>query len=212
MIKVLLADDHVIVRDGIKTLLKREEDIFVAAEANDGKEALDILKHKDIDVVLLDINMPVLDGLQTSALIKERFPKVKMIALTMYREMNMVEAMFQNGAKAYLLKSCSRDELTNSIRGVAKGDEYLDEALRKEFELHINKPFRKGQHNAPSISKREKEVLQLISEELTTSEIASKLFISVTTVETHRKNMLKKLGVRNTAGLMRYAFEHSLLH
>ena len=129
----------------------------------------------------------------------------------MFREMNMVEAMFRNGAKAYLLKSCSRQELLEAITGVADGTSYIDQNLRNEFEKHLEKPLKKMNHNGPSVSKREKEVLQLISEELTTSEIASKLFISVTTVETHRKNMLKKLGLRNTAGLMRYAFEHSLI-
>ena len=211
MIKVLLTDDHVIVRDGIKTLLKKEEDISVVAEANNGQEALEILGEQEIDVILLDINMPVLDGLETSEIIKEKYPRSKMIALTMYREMNMVESMFKNGAKAYLLKSCSREELTGAIKGVAEGHEYLDETLRTDFESYMNKPLRKGEHSAPSVSKREKEVLQLISEEMTTSEIAGKLFISITTVETHRKNMLKKLGVRNTAGLMRYAFEHGLI-
>ncbi len=211
MIKVLLTDDHVIVRDGIKTLLKKDPEIHVIAEANNGQEALNIMSKEDIDVILLDINMPGMDGLDTSAVIKEKYPSVHIIALTMYREMNMVETMFRNGAKAYLLKSCSREELISAIKGVASGKEYLDEKLRKEFVSYINKPIRRGEYQGPSISKREREVLQLISEELTTSEIAGKLFISITTVETHRKNMLKKLGVRNTAGLMRYAFEHSLI-
>lgn len=211
MIKLLLTDDHVIVRDGIKTLLKNEEDIQVVAEASNGQEALNILTSQKIDIILMDINMPGLDGLKASALIKEKYPDTKIIALTMYREMQMVEAMFKNGAKAYLLKSCSRSELLKAIRDVAQNSEYLENALREEFAQHLDKPIKKSRSDGPSVSKREKEVLQLISQEMTTSEIASKLFISVTTVETHRKNMLKKLGLRNTAGLMRYAFEHSLI-
>lgn len=211
MINLLLTDDHVIVRDGIKTLLKNEPNIRVVAEASNGQEALNILNKNEIDVVLLDINMPGLDGLKASAIINKKYPKVKMIALTMYQEMNMVETMFKNGSKAYLLKSCSRDELVNAINGVMNGIEYLDEQLRTDFADYLNKPLKKSEHTGPSVSKREKEVLQLISEEMTTSEIAKQLFISVTTVETHRKNMLKKLGLRNTAGLMRYAFEHSLV-
>ena len=211
MINLLLTDDHVIVRDGIKTLLKNEPEIQVVAEANNGQEALLQLSKHEIDIVLLDINMPGLDGLQASAIIKDKYPKVKIIALTMYQEMNMVESMFRNGAKAYLLKSCSREELISAIKGTHAGGEYVDESLRDNFENYLNKPLKKLDHEGPSISRREKEVLQLISEEMTTPEIAQKLFISVTTVETHRKNMLKKLGVRNTAGLMRYAFEHSLI-
>jgi len=211
MIKLLLTDDHVIVRDGIKTLLKNESDITVVAEASNGQEALSVLRNTDIDIVLLDINMPGLDGLKTSEIIKEKYKNVKVIILTMYREMHMVEAMFRNGAKAYLLKSCSKEELIQAIKGVAEGDEYLENALREDFASYLNKPLSKTEHKGPSVSKREKEVLQLISEEMTTSEIAKKLFISITTVETHRKNMLEKLGLRNTAGLMRYAFQNSLV-
>lgn len=211
MIKLLLTDDHVIVRDGLKTLLKNETNISVTAEASNGQEALNILREHVIDVIILDINMPGLDGLKTSAIINEKYPDVKIIALTMYQEMNMVETMFKNGSKAYLMKSCSREELINAINGVMGGKEYLDEALRTDFASYLNKPPQKNSKTGTSVSKREKEVLQLISEEMTTSEIAKQLFISVTTVETHRKNMLKKLGVRNTAGLMRYAFENSLV-
>lgn len=211
MIRLLLTDDHVIVRDGIKTLLKNEHEMLVVAEANNGQEALNILRDHKIDIVLMDINMPGLDGLKTSAIIKDKYPLVKIITLTMYREMNMVEAMFKNGAKAYLLKSCSKEELIEAIKGVASGQEYLENALREDFASYIDKPITKDDYKGPSVSKREKEVLKLISEEFTTIEIAKKLFISVTTVETHRKNMLKKLGLRNTAGLMRHAFQHRLL-
>ncbi len=211
MIKLLLTDDHVIVRDGIKTLLKNEQSIDVVAEANNGLEALGILENLLIDVVLLDINMPDLDGLKASALINEKFPHVKIVALTMYREMHMVDAMLKNGVKAYLLKSCNRDELITAILGVSNDNVYLGDSIRKDFVKFLEKPARKVEKKGPSVSKREKEILQLISQELTTSEIASKLYISITTVETHRKNMLKKLGLRNTAGLMRYAFMHSLI-
>lgn len=211
MIKLLLADDHVIVRDGIKMLLRNDEDISVVAEANNGQEVLDIIESQEVDVIIMDINMPTLDGLEATSIISDKYAHIEVIALTMYREMNMVESMFKNGAKAYLLKSCSREELVSAVKGVLGGESYLDENLQAEYVNYLNSSVKRKAQAGPSISKREKEVLQLISEEMTTNEIASSLFISVTTVETHRKNMLKKLGVRNTAGLMRYAFEHDLI-
>lgn len=211
MIKILITDDHVIVRDGIKTLLQNEAEISIVAEAKNGIDALAQLQTNDIDVVLMDINMPGMDGLEASAIIKKKYPNTKVIALTMYREMNMVEAMFRNGAKAYLLKSCSKAELIEAITGVYHGKEYLEENMREDFANYMLKPSSKTENSGPSVSKREKEVLQLISEEMTTAEIAKKLFLSTTTIETHRKNLLRKLGLRNTAGLMRYAFEHSLI-
>ena len=211
MIKILLTDDHVIVRDGIKLLLKNETDIVVKAEVGNGVEALDVLSTSEIDVVLLDINMPIKDGLETCECITKLHPNVHVIALTMYREMHMMEKMFRKGAKAYLLKSCSKEELIKAIKEVSEGKEYLSKDIQEEFKMHLASPLKKSGPNVPSVSRREKEVLQLISEEMTTAEIASQLFISVATVETHRKNLLRKLGLRNTAGLMRYAFEHSLL-
>ena len=209
MIRILITDDHQIVRDGIKLLLKNEEDIEVIAEASSGQEALGLLKDIAVDIVLLDINMPGLDGLKASAIIHEKYPTAKVIILTMYREMQMVEDAFKKGAKAYLLKSCGKEELLSAIRRVSEGDEYLEHELREDFGSHLTQSVHEADY--PTVSKREKEILQLISEEMTTSEIAEKLYISITTVETHRKNMLKKLGLRNTAGLMRYAFEHSLV-
>ena len=121
MIKILLTDDHVIVRDGIKTLLKSEKDLHVVAEASNGQEALNVLAKQEVDVVLMDINMPGIDGLKASELISSKYTSTKIIALTMYREMHMVEAMFKAGAKAYLLKSCSKEELISAIKGVYEG-------------------------------------------------------------------------------------------
>ena len=157
MIKILLTDDHVIVRDGIKTLLKSEKDLHVVAEASNGQEALNVLAKQEVDVVLMDINMPGIDGLKASELISSKYTSTKIIALTMYREMHMVEAMFKAGAKAYLLKSCSKEELISAIKGVYEGAEYLEENLREDFSSYLNKPISKGKPSCPSVSKRKKE-------------------------------------------------------
>ncbi len=210
MIRILLVDDHEIVRNGLKILLENENNIRVVCEAANGAEAIDQLRSHQIDVVLMDINMPKMDGLEATLLIKKQYPTIKVIALSMYKEIGILEKMFQNGAKGYLLKSCSQSELLESIEKVAKGDKYIGDELLHSMVKSVLKND-KTEASTPRISKREKEILQLISEENTTAQIAKELFLSVATVETHRKNLLRKLGLKNTAGLMRYAFENSLV-
>ena len=128
----------------------------------------------------------------------------------MYSEMGFLEKMFKSGAKGYLLKSCSKAELMEAITKVYNGNQYISDELEESFVKHL-KASKENAASVPRISKREKEILQLISEEHTTAQIAQELYISVTTVETHRKNLLRKLGLKNTAGLMRFAFENSLV-
>lgn len=212
MIKVLLTDDHQIVRQGLITLLESSDDIDVIAQADNGQHALEQLDKLDIDIVLMDINMPIMDGIECCTMIRAKHPKVKVIALSMYKEMSFVENMMEKGAKGYLLKSCSKAELTEAIYKVYNDSEHLDSSIAEDYELYQqgSSKYMKAK-NVPKISKREKQVLLLISEESTTAEIADKLCLSVTTVETHRKNMLRKLGVKNTAGLMRFAFENQLI-
>lgn len=211
MIKILLTDDHQIVRQGLSTLLENQDGIDIVAEASNGQEALDVLSDKKIDIVLMDINMPTMDGIACCEQVKYKFPHVKVIALSMYKEMSFLEKMFQNGAKGYLLKSCSKAELIEGITTVYNGDQYVDHDLVVSFEQHLKSPQSTSNDNIPRISKREKQVLQLISEECTTAQIAKELYLSVATIETHRKNLLRKLGLKNTAGLMRFAFENSLI-
>lgn len=212
MINVLIVDDHQMVIEGLKLLLLNESNIKVVGSANSGEEALEVIENLNPDVVLLDINLPGINGIETCASLLKKLPSLKIVAITMHKEGSLIKLMLQKGAKGYVLKNAGRDELMGAINTVYDGKMYLDDATN-EIVLHtissantVNKttsPF-------PKLSRREKEVLLLILEEYTTQEIAEKLFISFGTVETHRRNMLIKTGARNTAGLVRIALEYEL--
>ncbi|NNF33606.1 MAG: response regulator transcription factor [Saprospiraceae bacterium] len=208
MIKVLIVDDHQIVIDGMMSLLADAENITCQGFANSGQEALNKLQEKSYDLVLLDINMPEMDGLKTCNLILQQHPTIKVIALTMLAERSMIRAMVETGAKGYLLKNVGHDELVTAIRRVHSGKSHYSSEIADILLSPLPKAKNKPQI---SLSSREKQILQLIVDEFTTSEISEKLFISVNTVETHRRNIMNKLGAKNTAGVVRIALENKLL-
>ena len=207
-IKVMIADDHQIFRDGIKALLKEAKNIVVVAEAGDGEEAFQNLKKQKVDVILMDISMPVRNGVETTKLIKSKSPEVKVLALTMYDDDHYVVDTLDAGASGYLLKNTGRAELINAIQTVAAGDSYLSKEASDRLVAHIirsrNSIAKKNDDEIP-ITQREMQVLKLIAQELSSKEIAQMLFISQRTVDTHRGNLLLKLGLKNTASLVNYA-------
>ena len=207
-IKVMIADDHQIFSDGIKALLKEAKNIVVVAEAGDGEEAFQNLKKQKVDVILMDISMPVRNGVETTKLIKSKSPEVKVLALTMYDDDHYVVDMLDAGASGYLLKNTGRAELINAIQTVAAGDSYLSKEASDRLVAHIirsrNSIAKKNDDEIP-ITQREMQVLKLIAQELSSKEIAQMLFISQRTVDTHRGNLLLKLGLKNTASLVNYA-------
>ncbi|GJM35495.1 MAG: DNA-binding response regulator [Saprospiraceae bacterium] len=212
MINVLIADDHQLVIDGIKLMLSDESGLICAGEANDGVQALALLKEKPFDLVILDINMPVLNGVETCKQIHRDYPDVKILALSMLKEASLIKLMLKNGAHGYLLKNAGKDEVLEAIRAVLAGKKYFSEEVSDIIMASLAGSNPKTKTSPfPKISRREKQVLQLIVEEYTTAEIAEKLFISFGTVETHRRNLLIKLGARNTAGLVRTSLEYGLL-
>ncbi len=209
MIKVLLVDDHQIVIDGIKSLLEDAPGISCQGWSNSGQEALDQLVDTPVDVVLLDINMPEMDGLKTCQLILQQHPEIKVIALTMLSERSMIKAMVQSGARGYLLKNVGREELIRAITRVYSGKSHYSDDIA---DIILHPEWDKEKESTQIIlSRREKQILQLIINELTTHEVAEQLFISENTVETHRRNIMKKLGARNTAGMVRIALENKLI-
>ncbi len=212
MINVLIADDHQLVIDGIKLMLSDEPDLYCTGEANNGAQALVLLKEKAFDLVILDINMPVLNGVETCKQISKDYPNVKILALSMLKEASLIKLMLKNGAHGYLLKNAGKDEVLEAIRAVLAGKKYFSEEVSEIIMSSLTGKQEKTKTSPfPKLSRREKQVLQLIVEEYTTSEIAEKLFISFGTVETHRRNLLIKLGARNTAGLVRTSLEYGLL-
>jgi len=213
-IQVVIADDHKIIRVGLRGLLEREKDIEVTGEAGNGNELIDLLKKVQPDVILMDIDMGATSGIDATREVKKLFPAIHVLGLTMHEEQNYIVDMLEAGASGYLLKNAGREELLAAIHTVNKGDSYFSQKVSATLLQAITKqketPTADIRNDVP-LSDREIEVLKMIAEEHSNGEIAEKLFISVRTVDTHRRNLLEKLNVKNTAGLVKYAIEKGIL-
>lgn len=211
-IKILIADDHQIVIDGLVLMLSTEPDLEFVVQANNGLEVLEKLQTETVDLAILDINMPELNGVETCKKLKEQHPEVRVLALSMLKEASLIKLMLKNGADGYLLKNAGKEEVLEAIRNIHQGKQYYSAEVSEIIMASLSgNTVKKENSPFPQLSRREKQVLKLIVEEHTTSEIAAQLFISFGTVETHRRNLLIKLGARNTAGLVRTALEYELL-
>jgi DNA-binding NarL/FixJ family response regulator len=214
MLRVAIADDHAMFVDGIESILNTEEHIQLVDKCFNGESVFKMLENSLIDVILLDINLPDMSGIEVAKRINIDYPNVKIIALSMYNEESIVSEMLKNGAQGYILKNTDRVELIQAIETVASGQTYFSKEVTETImESLLKKTPQKKSNNfsAPKLSRREKEVLALIVKEYTTPEIAEKLFISMKTAESHRANLISKLNVRNTAGLVRAAIQFKLL-
>ena len=212
MINLFIADDHQLVIDGIKLMLSEEEDIVCKGEANDGATALERLKQANYDIILLDVNMPEINGLEACRQIRQLYPDIRILILSMLKEASLIKMMLKNGANGYLLKNAGKAEVLKAIRTVVRGQQYFSPEVADIVMASLAGGDKKEQKSPfPQLSRREKQVLQLIVNEYTTGEIAEQLGISFGTVETHRRNLLIKLGARNTAGLVRTGIEYGLL-
>lgn len=209
MIRLVIADDHPVIINGVSALLKQDDEINLVQEVYDGLQLLDFLKENKVDVVLLDINMPELNGVDACQTIKNRHPDTKVLAFSQYNEKRFVKRLLKSGANGYLLKNAPAPEIISAIKMVHQGGMYLSKELPNIF--YENKSKATTDNLFPDISQRELDVLKLICEEMNTQEIADKLFISKHTVETHRANLLLKVGVKNTAGLVKWAVENEFV-
>jgi DNA-binding NarL/FixJ family response regulator len=208
MINLIIADDHTLFRKGIISFFDGDESISVIGEASHGLELIEMMDKFEVDVVLLDISMPVLDGIETSRRLKKDYPDTKIIMLTMHETQNYVRTLLEIGVDGYLLKTTSREELLTAIRTVLNGQSFYGGDVQKTF----MDSFNSDKVTSPiKLTRREKEVLLLICDEHNTNEIAEKLFISNHTVESHRKNLLSKTGSKNVAGLVKFALQNKFI-
>jgi DNA-binding NarL/FixJ family response regulator len=211
MIKLCITDDHPLILEGLRMVLHHQQEIHVVRTCMSGEELIGYLgSGEHPDIILLDINMPGINGIEACGQIKKSYPAIKIIGLSMNAENHLVKLMMKNGADGYLHKNSGADEIIQAIHDVMAGRIYVSDEISSNLlqaKAHAtvvsNSPF-------PRLSAREKEILRLIIDEKTTQEIAQQLFISFGTVETHRRNIIIKLGVKNTAGLVRTALEYNL--
>ena len=214
MMKILIADDHAMFVDGIESILVTEPDIDIVGRCYTGQSVLDFVKEKDLDIILLDVNLPDINGIEVCKEALKMKPGLKILAITMFNEESFVQEILNNGAKGYILKNTGREELLKAIRTVSKGESYFSKEVTEIIMKGLMGKRKASSKNTtlfPKISRREKEVLKLIVEEFTTQEIADNLFISLKTVESHRSSLLAKMNARNSAGLVRVAIENNLL-
>jgi len=203
MITLAIAEDHQSLVDGINLLLKYEEDITIVGMANDGEALIEIVRNKHPKVVLTDIKMPKIDGISATRIIKKESPQTKVIAFSMFDQEEAVSQMIAAGASGYLLKNSPLEEVLNAIRSVASGTNFFDKAINiSKIEDASDSTSKK-----PILSKSEREILVLIGQGKATSEIAAERYTAVSTVEKHRKNMIRKLGLSGKGELLRYAIE-----
>ena len=210
MIEIAITDDHTIVIEGIRTMLKSNKEIVISnsfTNLNDTFNGLD----KSIKVLLLDINLPHGNGITACKDLLQKFPNLHIIALTNFEDVSFIKQIIKNGAMGYLLKNTGKNELVTAIKTVLEGERYLPQNIQ---EMLLNESLGKASTSSffiPKLTSREKEILDLIIKEYTTEEIAEKIFISIKKVESHRSNLIQKLGVKNSAGLVRVAFEKGLI-
>ena len=210
MIRVLLADDHSIVRAGLRRIVEESGDMQVIAEADDGREAIQLVKKKDPDVAVIDISMPGLDGLEVISQLQTLNPQLPILVLTMHEEGQYVVRAVQAGAMGYLTKQSAPEQLVNAIRKVHDGQRYLTDDAAEALALRVAKGS-DGQSSLDSLSMREMQVLRRLAMGQTNREIASAYHISIKTVDTYRARLLKKLGLRNNAELSRFAMQNQLI-
>lgn len=209
MIPIAITDDHTIVIEGIKTMLKSNKEIEVLQSFETLNDTFENL-NSAVKVLLLDINLPDGNGINACKELLEKHPDLKIIALTNFEDTVFIKQIIKNGAMGYLLKNTDKKELTEAIKSVIEGNRYLPKKI-SDILLNDSIGIQNSNYFVPKLTVREKEILTLIIQEFTTEEIAAKIFVSTKTVESHRSNLIQKLGVKNTAGLVRVAFEKGLV-
>jgi DNA-binding NarL/FixJ family response regulator len=212
-ISVLLADDHTVIRQGLRALLSAEEDLEVIGEAENGRQAVTLARKSPPDVVVMDVAMPLLNGLEATRQIRRNNPSTKVLVLTSYGDDELVAQMMSAGATGYLIKQTAANDLLKAIREVHRGNAYFSPAVAKRLRDQCRVAFTNGQtpRKSGELTSREAEVLQLIAEGFSNKQIAAQLTISIKTVEKHRQQVMNKLNIHDVAGLTRYAISKGII-
>ncbi len=209
--KILIADDHKILREGLRSLLEEQSDIQVVGEAENGRDAVYLATKLEPDVVVIDIAMPDLNGIEAARRIKKAAPGVKLLALSAHSEGNYVKGMIQNGASGYLLKDCASEELIKAIEAIVKGHIYLSPSIAGVIvDDYVQSLSTTGVPRVTVLTSREREVLQLLTEGNSTKQMAERIHLSVKTVESHRRSVMKKLDLSSVAELTKYAIREGI--
>jgi DNA-binding NarL/FixJ family response regulator len=206
MIKVYIVEDHTVVVEGLRVLLQNEPDITIVGSSGTAAACLDFFASNEADVLLMDINLPDMSGVDLCQVVKTRHKGVMVLALTTYNQGVYINKILENGASGYLLKNITRQELLDGIRTVNNGGVYFSFEAGKIYKSTLEKSI-----HQPVLTRREKEIVKLIADGLTNAQIAQHLFLSVDTVDSHRKNLYTKLNIKNTALLIRYALDNGII-
>jgi two-component system, NarL family, response regulator NreC len=210
MIRILLVDDHAILRDGLRALLSYYPDIEVVGEAEDGQQAIDSVEQLAPDIVLMDIAMPVMNGLEATRRIRQEHPETRVLILTQYEDQPYVLPLLRAGVSGYVLKRALGTDLINAVRAVSRGESFLYPSVTTTVLEQLRRPEEDTLSDAHELTLREREILRRVASGETSRQIATALNLSVKTVEWHRGNLMSKLGVHSVAELVRYAIEHGL--
>ena len=210
LVKIIIVDDHEIFRNGLKMVLNKLKYTQVVGEAENGQEVVDMIRTQAVDLILMDVEMPIMNGIDATSVIKKERPEIKVIALTMFNDDDYVQSMIDAGVSGFLIKNITKETLDKAIQTVIKGGNYYSEELFKFFTRQFKKE-EKLPTDELRFTSREKEILQLLSEGLSNKEIADILFVSERTIVGHKSNLLAKTGCKSTISLLSYALKHKLV-
>ena len=214
--RIIITDDHQLILDGLRSIITGESDLHLLAEANNGQQALALCESLQPDMVMMDIDMPVMNGLEATIQIKKKFPSIRIMVLTMHDEAALIKRIMEVGADGYMLKNADQQELVSAIRKIAAGEKHFSEKVLQALKDGKTDSSQFSLRPTDSVllstlTEREVEILRLLAEGLSNKEIGAKIFISHRTVDTHRTNLMKKLDVHNVAGLIRFAIRNGLI-
>lgn len=213
-IKIAIADDYKIYRDGLKVGLSADDSIEIIFEADNGEDLMKALESNTPDVILMDLKMPILDGMEATKLVRQKYPTIKVLIITMYEDDKFIIHLMENGANGYLLKNAEPGEILKSIYAVFENGYYFNDVVNKALlkKLVLKNNFKPSFNQNIDLTEREQEVLKMICEEKTAAEIAKEIFLSPRSVEGIRQRLIEKVGVRNTAGLVMFAVKNGIVN